>query len=168
MLVSDRIELRPVAASDAPFLQTLNSNEQILKALAGTDTDVSFWEETIVAWQSDADEQAYLLLDRATDDQIGWCAVNGLSGTDGIVYLKVVAILPEYCGKGIGQECIGMLFDRYCSRQSTRMRLWVDSGNERAIGCYSNAGFCPIRSDVRKVGVCLQARHQNLMEKVRG
>ena len=133
------LQIRPVNESDAEFLYQLMNCPSLLERLNEVPTTRQDWTDAISEWQKDEDEEDYIVL--AGGIRTGWLGVNGLRGGDGIAYLKMVAFLPEYQGKGYGTCSIREVLDSLKQRGIEQVFLYTDSDNAPAQACYRKCGF---------------------------
>ncbi len=135
----ESIEVRPVTHTDAVFLQQLMSNEQILAVLHEVPRSIDVWSEAIVEWDSDPDEEDYIISDQGMP--IGWLGINGLSSEGKQVFLKMIALLPTHQGRGIGQYVVKEMIGSLRLRGFASLALYTDLSNVRAQRCYRRCGF---------------------------
>ena len=70
-------------------------------------------------------------------ERCGYCAIERLPN---LLYLREIAILPDYQNQGIGSKLIQSLISE-CDEASIPMRLNVMKSNERAAKLYDRFGF---------------------------
>ena len=90
-------------------------------------------------WKQDSDEKDYIIF--CDTIPIGWIAVNGLISTDREVFIKMVAILPEYQGNGVGQFAVNWVVEMLRKLGYVSVALYTDEENLKAQNCYSKCGF---------------------------
>lgn len=135
----NNIRLRPVSNDDARFLFSIMNTDVILNALNEVPTQLSDWEFAIKEWNCDDDEEDYIICDGETP--IGWIGINGLASAKRIVYIKLVAILPNYHSRGIGYNAISQVIDMLWQRGCSKIALYTDLDNHKAQACYHKCGF---------------------------
>ncbi|MBQ8496902.1 MAG: GNAT family N-acetyltransferase [Clostridia bacterium] len=135
----DKIKLRIVSEEDSDFLFSIMNTDVILDALNEIPTQLENWKSAVKAWDSDDDEEDYIISDG--ENPIGWIAINGLSAIDNIVYIKMVAILPEFQNQGIGNYVITQVIEMLRKRNYSKIILYTDQDNHRAVVCYNKCGF---------------------------
>lgn len=133
------ITIQKVAEKDAGFLFQLMNDPFVVQALNEVPTAQSDWEEAILLWQSDADEEGYIIFEN--EKPIGWFALNNLMAENNEVFLKMAALLPEYQSKGIGAYVITQLIGRAREKNASSLSLFTDQDNHRAQQCYLKCGF---------------------------
>lgn len=124
---------------DAKFLQELMNNESVMTVLNEIPTTVEIWADAIIEWEQDSDEEDYIIFDESTP--IGWLGVNGLSTEEKKAYIKVIALLPTYQNRGIGQYVIKEIIENLKLRGYSSLGLYTDQSNVRAQQCYLKCGF---------------------------
>ncbi|MHB0998160.1 MAG: GNAT family N-acetyltransferase [Armatimonadota bacterium] len=143
------IKIRQITQNDALFLQQLMNNDQVMTILNEAPTSVDFWADAIIGWDSDPDEEDYIILDEGT--QIGWLGINGLSSENKQAFIKVIALLPTHQVHGIGQYVINEITKNLHLRGLTSLGLYTDCSNERAQHCYNRCGFELSEKTVQKM-----------------
>jgi len=137
--LTNNIKVRSVSDIDAGFIFAVMNNEAVLDALNEIPTQLRDWQDAIGEWNRDSDEEDHIICYDGTP--VGWFGINGLDSDDRTVYLKLIAILPEYHGKGIGQYVIGEAVQRLRQRGYLKIALYTDRDNRKARACYSKCGF---------------------------
>lgn len=145
----ENISTREVEAKDAEFLFSLMNNESILKSLNEVTTSLDTWGNAITEWEKDADEENYIILDKGMP--VGWLGVNNLESQDRQVFIKVIAILPDKQGLGIGKRTIDQLIDNLKFRGYESIGLYTDQNNVNAQKCYQKCGFVITDTIVQKM-----------------
>lgn len=135
----ENIEIIKANEGNAPFLYKLMNDRSILTALNEIPTTPEIWVDAITEWKQDADEKDYIIF--GGQIPIGWLGINGLSGTEKKVYLKMIAVLPEYQNCGIGQYAINEIIESLKLKEYFSIRLYTDKSNLQAQKCYSKCGF---------------------------
>lgn len=138
------IKLNPVTANDAAFLFRIMNMESIRAALQEPATCLRDWQDAIAAWSMDADEEDYMIVvggGEAGQIPAGWLGINGLSSSDGVAYLKVIVLLPDHQGRGIGEHAVGQVKEMLKQRGYAGLCLYTDQSNHRAVACYRKCGF---------------------------
>lgn len=133
------IIIQEVAEKDAGFLLQLMNDPFIMQALNEVPTTQQDWEEAILLWQSDADEEGYIIFE--DEKPIGWFALNNLMAENSEVFLKMAALLPEYQNNGIGAYVITHLIGKARENNAASLSLFTDQNNHRAQQCYLKCGF---------------------------
>lgn len=133
------IDILNVRETDAQFLYELMNEESVLRALNEVRTELSDWKEAISEWNSDPDEEDYIIYYEGTP--AGWFAVNGLASEDKKVYIKMIALLPQYQNMGIGYYTINHFLDILKLKGYTEAILYTNQKNCRAQKCYAKCGF---------------------------
>ena len=72
---------------------------------------------------------------------IGWLGLNGLSSEDKKAYIKVIALIPSYQKRGIGQYVINQIIENLKLRGYVSIGLYTDQSNVQAQCCYLKCGF---------------------------
>jgi len=145
----ENISIREVEQKDAGFLFNLMNNEAILKSLNEVTTSLDIWESAIIEWNNDADEEDYIIFDN--NIPIGWLGVNRLTSQDKQVFIKVIAILPNKQGLGIGKYAIDQLIENLKFRGYESIGLYTDRNNVKAQKCYQKCGFMITDTIVKKM-----------------
>jgi RimJ/RimL family protein N-acetyltransferase len=158
------IVLRPIGSNDASFLFELCSDARVNKALAMGFHDVAYWESSIDAWLHDPDEEVYIIETQDQNRRIGWIAFNGMQGTQGIAWIKMMALSPDVWNKGYCRICIDLAKQRLFKMGVQRIRLWVDMENSRALSCYVASGFAILKQELGIVGDAQEQRLRAQME----
>ena len=133
------IKLRAVSDADAQFLTFIMNIDAVLNSLNELPTKLEDWTAAIKEWNKDNDEEDYIISDGETP--IGWLGINGLESADKAAYLKLAAILPNYHNKGIGYYAISQVAEMLRHRNYSKMALYTDQENYKAIACYRKCGF---------------------------
>ena len=133
------IKILNVGEDDAQFLYVLMNDKIILDTLKEVPTNINDWIEAIPIWNSDPDEEDYIIFDEKTP--IGWLGINGLLSEDKTAYIKMIALLPQFQNKGIGSYVVNQCVDNLKSREFKKVILYTDKNNFRAQKCYEKCGF---------------------------
>jgi len=133
------IAIQHVTAKDAEFLFQLMNDPYVMSSLNEVPTAQSDWEKAILTWQTDADEEGYIIF--KDEKPIGWFAVNHIQGEDNEVFLKMAALLPEYQNKGIGSYVITQLINKLRAKNAVSFSLFTNQDNHQAQKCYIKCGF---------------------------
>ena len=131
--------MRIVSETDAGFLHALMNDESVMAALNEVSTTASAWAEAIAEWANDGDEEDSII--RNGDTPVGWVGVNGLSSEDKSAYIKMIALLPAYQGRGIGERVVRDVIEDLKMRGYTSLNLFTDQANAQAQRCYTKCGF---------------------------
>lgn len=145
----NNIKMNKVEKSDAHFLYNLMNNESIMTVLNEVPTTVDVWMDAIIEWERDSDEEDYIIFDELKP--IGWLGINGLSSKDKKAYIKVIALIPSYQKRGIGQYVINQIKENLKLRGYVSMGLFTDQNNVQAQRCYSKCGFGVTEKTVQKM-----------------
>ena len=143
MLTGDRVTLRPVRPDDHEQLYAWRLD----LATWGDQTDVAPHPMTFEEYRQSKEDAA-----RTPDKGVSWTAeVDGtLVGSASMFAFDELArhaevgltFGPEHRGKGYGRETLRLLLDfGFTHRNLHRVWLECSAANERAIRCYTAAGF---------------------------
>ncbi|MHB1456158.1 MAG: GNAT family N-acetyltransferase [Armatimonadota bacterium] len=143
------IEVRKITQNDAPFLQRLMNDDQVMAILSEVPTSVDVWADAIIAWDDDPDEENYIISDEGMP--IGWLGINGLSSENKQVFIKVIALLPTHQGHGIGQYVMNEIIENLRLRGFTSLGLYTNCSNEHAQHCYDRCSFKISEKTVQKM-----------------
>ena len=135
----ENIRIRKVAASDAEFLHKLMNDENIIERLNEIETTIDVWKSAITEWENDPDEEDYIVYDATV--AIGWLGINNLLSSNKQAYIKMIALLPKYQGRGIGKYVISQAIENFRLRGYSSFGLYTDLSNFVAQGCYRKCGF---------------------------
>ncbi|MBQ9121599.1 MAG: GNAT family N-acetyltransferase [Clostridia bacterium] len=141
------IKIEEVKINDAAFIHDLMNNVRVMDALNEVPTSISDWRCAIAEWMQDSDEKDYIILCDATP--IGWIAVNGLDSNEKKAFLKMIALLPEYHGRGIGQLAVHWVIEFLEKLGYISVALYTDETNLKAQNCYLRCGFKVVKSVVQ-------------------
>ncbi len=133
------IKLHLVTHGDTDFLFHIMNVDSILEALNEIPTQLCDWKEAIQEWCKDDDEEDYIISDG--ENTVGWLGINGLFSADHIVYLKMIAILPGYHNKGVGERSIREIIEMLRRKNYSKIVLYTDQDNHKAKACYRKCGF---------------------------
>lgn len=128
-----------VCEHDVQFLCHLMNEETNLRILQEVPTTPNDWREAVLAWEDDSDEEDYLIYQGIAP--VGWVGVNGLDAGNRTTYIKIVVLLPEYQGKGIGTIAVNQAVEKLKARGYSTFILYTDKQNVRAQNCYKKCGF---------------------------
>ena len=143
------IKIQEVQINDAEFLCKLMNNESVMESLNEVPTSLCDWRCAIAEWERDSDEEDYIIFSDAVP--VGWIAVNGLDSKDKKVFLKILAILPEYQGQGVGQFAVRWVIEMLRKSKYVSVALYTDQVNLKAQNCYLKCGFAITESLVDKM-----------------
>lgn len=143
------ISIRKVGRKDADFLFNLMNNESILNSLNEIPSSLDNWGSAITEWNNDADEEDYIIVDN--NISVGWLGVNGLTSQDKQAWIKMIAILPDKQGLGIGPYVINQLIANLKLRGYKSIALYTDRSNVNAQKCYQKCGFVITDTPVKKM-----------------
>ena len=87
------------------------------------------------------DPDDLLLLIDETGEAAGSTWVKTLHGPEVETELYAVGVRPEYAGRGLGALLLDATLIRMAQHQPSRVTLYVDGENERAVRMYERAGF---------------------------
>lgn len=152
----NNIKINKVKKSDAQFLHSLMNNESIMTVLNEVPTAINVWADAIIEWGQDSDEEDYIIFDELVP--IGWLGINGLSSKDKKAYIKVIALIPSYQKRGIGQYVINQIIENLKLRGYVSIGLYTDQSNVQAQRCYLKCGFDITDKIVQKMsnGACVR------------
>lgn len=136
---AEHIAIKKVSADDAGFLFQLMNEPAVMRALNEVPTAARDWEEAVLAWREDADEEGYIIF--SGEKPIGWFAVNGLLAGYRTAFLKMAALLPAYQGRHIGRYVLAKIMDDLKSAGIASLALFTNQDNRRAQRCYASCGF---------------------------
>ena len=142
------ISIRRVEAKDAEFLFTLMNNESIIESLNEIPSSLDTWQSAITEWNKEHEEH-HIIFDN--NIPIGWLGVNGLTSQDKQAWIKIIAILPDKQGLGIGPYVINQLIENLKIRGYNSIALYTDQSNVNAQKCYQKCGFVITDTMVRKM-----------------
>ena len=145
----ETISIREVEGKDAGFLFNLMNNESILKSLNEFTSSLDSWGSAITEWNNDPDEEDSIIFENTIP--IGWLAINSLSSQDKQAFIKLIAILPDKQGLGIGPYVINQLIENLKFRGYKSIALYTDRSNVNAQKCYKKCGFVITDTLVRKM-----------------
>ena len=135
----ENIEIRKVTANDAEFLHKLMNDEHIIDRLSETETGIDIWISAIIEWENDHDEEDYIIYNN--NIAIGWLGINNLLSADKQAYIKMIVLLPEYQGRGIGKYVISQAVEHLRLMGYHSVILFTDNSNVVAQKCYKKCGF---------------------------
>ena len=144
----DNISMREIETRDSEFLYSLMNNVSILKSLNEVPTSLEYWENAISEWDKDADEEDYIILE--DNSPVGWLGINNLESPEKQVYIKMIALLPEKQGLGIGKYAIENLVQDLKARGYQSIALHTDHNINNAQKCYQRCGFVITDTLVKK------------------
>jgi ribosomal protein S18 acetylase RimI-like enzyme len=145
----ENISIREVEEKDTKFLFKLMNNESILKSLNEVTTSLNIWECAITEWNNDVDEEGYIILENYIP--VGWLGVNNLTSQDKQVFIKMMAIIPDKQGLGIGKYVINQLIENLKFRGYESIGLYTDRNNVNARKCYQKCGFVITDNIIQKM-----------------
>ena len=97
------------------------------------------WADAIIEWGQDSDEEDYIIFDELVP--IGWLGLNGLYSEDKKAYIKVIALIPSYQKRGIGQYVINQIIENLKLRGYVSIGLYTDQSNVQAQRCNLKCEF---------------------------
>jgi len=162
--IIDKILLRVVKSDDVEFLYSISNNEELMKIFCDDKSSLEEWINYFHMWQQDDDEEVYIIIRKSDNKYLGWTGINGLLSEEKIVWIKMIALLPEFWGKGYGYTTINKLKDIINENGFNKVRLWTDKCNKRSQECYFNNGFKIIDEQESLVGTLNIPRERLLME----
>ncbi len=133
------VRILKVKEDNARFLHTIMNEPDILDVLNEVPTQLCDWSGAISAWDSDPDEEDYIIFDDKTP--VGWLGINGLLSGDKTAFIKMIVLLPQYQNMGIGSCVVDQCLTDLRFRGFERVMLYTDEDNYRAQKCYSKCGF---------------------------
>lgn len=135
----EKLELHEVEEPDYLFLHQLMNNPAIQKSLHQPDSSVEGWRESIKLWKADSDEKNFIIY--CNNNPVGIIGLNGLNSSDKIVWIKILALLPEYQGKFIGTYALANCFDIVFALGFAEIKLYTDKDNKTAQRLYEKFLF---------------------------
>ncbi|WMJ87400.1 GNAT family N-acetyltransferase [Anaerocolumna sp. MB42-C2] len=135
----ENIQIHKVTANDAEFLHKLMNDEHVIDRLSETETGIDIWISAIIEWEKDQDEEDYIIYYNSI--AIGWLGINNLLSADKKAYIKMIVILPEYQGRGIGKYVISQSVEHLRLMGYHSVILFTDNSNVVAQKCYKKCGF---------------------------
>ena len=135
----ENIEIHKVTANDAEVLHKLMNDEHIIDRLSETETGIDIWISAIKEWENDHDEEDYIIYNN--NIAIGWLGINNLLSADKQAYIKMIVLLPEYQGRGIGKYVISQAVEHLRLMGYHSVILFTDNSNVVAQKCYKKCGF---------------------------
>lgn len=133
------LKIIKVNERDAQFLQELMNNESVMAVLNEVPTTLNVWIDAIIEWKQDIDEEDYIIFNESTP--IGWLGINGLSAEEKKVFIKMIALLPQYQNSGIGQYVLNEIIESLRIRGYVSIGLYTNQSNIQAQQCYLKCGF---------------------------
>ncbi|WP_030761484.1 GNAT family N-acetyltransferase [Streptomyces sp. NRRL F-2664] len=104
-----------------------------------------FSEQTITAWQQDADVRAHVLVE---DDAVVGYGELWLDADEDEVELARIIVAPDNRGRGLGRALVRGLLARAAAAGHADVFLRVHPDNAAALRCYRAAGFAPVAPDL--------------------
>ncbi|MEV7992723.1 GNAT family N-acetyltransferase [Streptomyces sp. NPDC086077] len=98
-------------------------------------------ERTISEWQQDDDVQAYVLLDG--EDMLGYGEL-WFDAEENEAELARIIVDPAMRGRGLGRKLVRGLLERAVTAGFGDVFMRVHPDNDRALRCYSGAGFVTV------------------------
>lgn len=135
----ENIRIEKVTTNDAGFLFQLMNEPSVISVLHEVPTQISDWQEAVLAWLEDADEKGYIVFIGSTP--VGWFAVNGLLAEDHSAFLKIAVLLPSWQSKHIGRYVLSQIIKIQQSAGIRTLTLFTDQSNVKAQKCYEACGF---------------------------
>lgn len=143
------IYLKKVEGKDVNFLYQLMNNTQIRLKLHECETTPKLWEDALLVWNDDTDEENYIIC--LDGNSIGWIGINGLDSINKKAFIKIIAIYPAYQSKGFGTQTILYIKDYLRQLGYSELFLYTDCSNNIAQRCYKKCGFSAIKKVVQKM-----------------
>ena len=144
----ESILIRKVERKDADFLFNLMNNESILNSLNEIPSSLDNWQRAITEWNKEHEEH-HIIFDN--NIPVGWLGVNGLTSQDKQAWIKIIAILPDKQGLGIGPYVINQLIENLKLRDYKSIALYTDRSNVNAQKCYQKCGFVITDTPIKKM-----------------
>ena len=144
----ENISIREIEAKDAEFLFNLMNNESILNSLNEIPSSLDNWQSAITEWNKEHEEH-HIIFDNSIP--VGWLGVNGLTSQDKQAWIKIIAILPDKQGLGIGPYVINQLIENLKLRGYKSIALYTDRSNVNAQKCYQKCGFVITDTPIKKM-----------------
>lgn len=158
--------LLPIAVEHAEVICSISNNPELMEIFCEVPSSVEKWIDTIGMWLKDEDEKDYIIVKKSDGQYLGCAGINGLLSDDKVGWIKMIAILPEFWGKGYGSCAVKCLKDIFAQKGFGKVRLWTDKSNIRAQKCYEINGFQVIGEKRQKVGSLGTLKDRLLMECV--
>lgn len=141
-LVGERCYLSPRCQEDLPFLKAWDNDLEVIlpASLRGYATPAT----ALYTGSPDASryEHMFIIVDSATDQPIGWCALMGVDPVNRRAILAILIGEKSYWGQGYGSDACRLLLDHGFNILGLRsVELQVFAFNQRAIRCYEGLGF---------------------------
>ena len=140
------LKIIKVNERDAQFLQELMNNESVMAVLNEVPTTLNVWIDAIIEWKQDIDEEDYIIFNESTP--IGWLGINGLSAEEKKVFIKMIALLPQYQNSGIGQYVLNEIIESLRIRGYVSIGLYTNQSNIQAQQCYLEPVHIKIASKI--------------------
>jgi len=141
-LAGDLCYLSPRAQEDLPLLKAWDNDLEVIlpASTRGYATPAtSLYTGTVDAKRF---EHMFIIVDSATDQPIGWCALMGVDPINRRAHLAILIGEKPYWGKGYGREACHLLLDHGFNILGLQsVELQVFAFNKRAIRCYERLGF---------------------------
>ncbi len=138
-----------ISAGSAGFICGLMNDEAVMRALNEVPTDIAVWEADIGGGNESGDEASFIIC--VGGERAGWLCIRDLMSYTQRVYLKMLAILPEFQGRGIGAAAIGIVTERLAREGYLSFDLHTNKDNTAALKCYKKCGFEIIGSVTQKM-----------------
>jgi mycothiol synthase len=113
------------------------------------------------------DAEGFLVYE--VDGQIAafcWTKIHELQGTDRVGEIYVIAVDPEFHGRGLGKQLTLAGLDSLAARGVSTATLFVDGDNAAAVSLYRSLGFTTHRTR-RAFGGRLHSTHQEQHDQSR-
>lgn len=160
----NKIQIIPVKEEDAGVIYATANNPELMEIFCDKPSELHVWQHAIKEWLKDKDENDFVIIRQTDGLSIGWIGINGLESSDGTVWIKMIAMLPEHWGKGYGSNTVKIVKDVLRNMGFSRVRLWTDECNTRAQLCYKANSFRVISKNQSTIGTLNVVRDRLLME----
>ncbi len=127
-----KIQLVSFTEQNIPYLHALLNEPAVISALHMLPTPRKRWEEAFLTWQSDPDEEVYII--ESDDTPAGWMKLNGLTMPD--AWLSMLAVGTARQRQGIGSRAVALAEEMLRERGYKSLRIHTTEDNKAAQRCY--------------------------------
>lgn len=89
--------------------------------------------------EKNPDRDDYIIYE--IDTPIGWIALKGLNSEDKVLYVQMIALLPEKQNSGYGTTALKLIIKEVRKQKYNGIYLHTDLDNVKAQKCYAKCGF---------------------------
>lgn len=145
VLTGERVRLDPLTPENGgPFIESGLDLDPELRRLTGT--HATFTREQLERWVATRAEQGdrcdWVIVDRATGEQVGECALNDLDPGNASVGFRIALYGLTRTGRGYGSAAARLVLDHAFGTVGLhRVGLEVYDFNPRALRAYERVGF---------------------------